>query len=95
MTTLSNQRHYGHQRELPGKGSSMTVQVAAHKPRESISAESLYEAAEGFVPEIRRRALKMERSRRLDDDLVDAMDAAGLFSVIVPKLWGGAGLGPR
>ena len=73
----------------------MTVQVATHKRRESISAESLYEAAGGFVPEIRKRALKMERSRCLDDDLVDAMDAAGLFSVIVPKRWGGAGLGPR
>jgi alkylation response protein AidB-like acyl-CoA dehydrogenase len=73
----------------------MAVQVAAHKRRESTSAESLCEAAEGFVPEIRRRALKMERARRLDDDLVDAMDEAGLFSVIVPKRWGGAGLGPR
>jgi 3-hydroxy-9,10-secoandrosta-1,3,5(10)-triene-9,17-dione monooxygenase len=73
----------------------MTVQVAPHEPRESISAESLYEAAQGFVPEIRRRALKMERSRRLDDELIDAMDAAGLFSAIVPKRWGGAGLGAR
>jgi 3-hydroxy-9,10-secoandrosta-1,3,5(10)-triene-9,17-dione monooxygenase len=73
----------------------MAVQVAAHKPGESISAESLYEAAEGFVPEIRRRALTMERSRRLDDDLIDAMEAAGLFSALVPKRWGGAGLGPR
>jgi 3-hydroxy-9,10-secoandrosta-1,3,5(10)-triene-9,17-dione monooxygenase len=73
----------------------MTVQVAAHERRESISAESLYAAAEGFVPEIRRRALKMERARRLDDDLVDAMDAAGLFSAIVPKRWSGAGLGAR
>src|SRR5260370_27388716 len=81
----------GHARE----GSSMTVQVATHKRRASISAKSLYEAAEGFVPEIRRRALKMERSRRLDDELIDAMEAAGLFSVIVPKRWGGAGLGPR
>src|ERR1700730_1385554 len=79
----------------PREGTTMTVQVAAHKRRESNSAESWYEAAEGFVPEIRRRALKMERARRLDDDLVDAMDAAGLFSVIVPKRWGGAGLGPR
>ena len=73
----------------------MTAQVAAHKRTESISAESLYEAAQAFVPEIRQRALKMERSRRLDDDLIDAMDAAGLFSAIVPKRWGGAGLGPR
>jgi 3-hydroxy-9,10-secoandrosta-1,3,5(10)-triene-9,17-dione monooxygenase len=73
----------------------MTVQVTAQKQIESISAESLYESAAGFVPEIRRRALKMERARRLDDDLIDALDAAGLFSVIVPKRWGGAGLGPR
>src|SRR6266849_8187249 len=73
----------------------MAVQVAVHKPRKSASAESLYEAAAGFVSEIRQRALKMERARRLDDDLVDAMDAAGLFSVLVPKRWGGAGLGPR
>jgi hypothetical protein len=28
-----------------------------------------------------------------DDDLVDDMDIAGLFSVIVHKRWGGAGLG--
>lgn len=75
--------------------SNMTVQVAVQKPRESIAPESLYEAAERFVPEIRQRALKMERARRLDDDLVDAMEVAGLFSVIVPKGWGGAGLGPR
>jgi len=61
----------------------VTVQVATHKRQESVSAESLYEAAEGFVPEVRERALKMERARRLDEDLVDAMDAAGLFSVIV------------
>ena len=73
----------------------MPPQVAEHTRTKSASAEALYEAAQRFVPEIRSRALKMERSRRLDDDLVDAMDAAGLFSVIVPKRWGGAGLGPR
>src|SRR5260370_2464881 len=75
--------------------SSITGQVPVQKPSDRISAESLYEAAERFVPEIRRRALKTERARRLDDDLVDAMEAAGLFSVIVPKRWGGAGLGPH
>jgi len=73
----------------------VTVQVAVHKRTVNLSAESLYQAAEGLVPEIRKRALKMERARRLDDDLLNAMDAAGLFSVIVPKRWGGAGLGPR
>lgn len=37
----------------------------------------------------------MELAHRLDDDLVEDMDAAGLFSVVVPKRWGGAGLGPH
>ena len=73
----------------------MARQPAIEQERETTTAESLYEVAQGFVPEIRRRALKMERARRLDDDLIDAMDAAGLFSVIVPTRWGGAGLGPR
>lgn len=56
---------------------------------------SLADAARGFVPRIRGLARQMELARRLDDELVDDMDAAGLFSVIVPKRWGGAGLGPH
>lgn len=51
--------------------------------------------AQDFVPRIRDLAHQMERARRLDDGLVRDMDAAGLFSVIVPKRWGGAGLGPH
>ena len=47
------------------------------------------------MPRIRELARQMEFDRRLDDELVDDMDAAGLFSVIVPKRWGGAGLGPH
>ena len=52
-------------------------------------------AARACAPRIRERARSMELARRLDDDLVEEMDAAGLFSVVVPKVWGGAGLGPR
>jgi alkylation response protein AidB-like acyl-CoA dehydrogenase len=57
-------------------------------------AERLYEAARSFVPRIRELAPQMEKARRLDDKLVEDMDAAGLFSILVPKRWGGAGLGP-
>jgi 3-hydroxy-9,10-secoandrosta-1,3,5(10)-triene-9,17-dione monooxygenase len=56
---------------------------------------SLADVARGFVPRIRSLARQMELARRLDDELVEDMDAAGLFSVIVPKRWGGAGLGPH
>ena len=55
----------------------------------------LADTARSFVPRIRALARQMELARRLDDQLIDDMDAAGLFSVIVPKRWGGAGLGPH
>lgn len=66
--------------------------VIDHAP---VAGVSLADAARGFVPRIRDLALKMERDRKLDDDLVADMDAAGLFSVIAPKRWGGAGQGPH
>ena len=52
-------------------------------------------AARAFVPRIRELARQMELARRMDDELVEPMDAAGLFSVVVPKRWGGPGLGPH
>ena len=61
----------------------------------SASQPSLAEVARRFLPRIRGLARKMELARRLDDELVDDLEAAGLFSVIVPKRWGGAGLGPH
>ena len=36
----------------------MPVQVATHQGNETVTAESLYTAAQEFVPEIRRRALR-------------------------------------
>ncbi|MGW8202272.1 acyl-CoA dehydrogenase family protein [Sphingomonas bisphenolicum] len=47
------------------------------------------------MPRIKELARKMELDRRLDDDLIADMDKADLFSIVQPKMWGGAGLGPR
>ncbi|MGO8863731.1 MAG: acyl-CoA dehydrogenase family protein [Acidimicrobiales bacterium] len=58
-------------------------------------APELEATARGFVPRIRTLARQMELARRMDDDLVEDMEAAGLFSVVVPKRWGGPGLGPH
>jgi 3-hydroxy-9,10-secoandrosta-1,3,5(10)-triene-9,17-dione monooxygenase len=63
--------------------------------RQAGPVTDLVEVARGFVPEIRQRARAMERAARLDDDLIEAMDQAGIFSAVVPKRFGGAGLGPR
>jgi len=62
---------------------------------DSSAAQRLFAAAERFVPRIRELAPRMRAERRLDDALVEDMECAGLFSVIVPKRWGGAGLGPH
>ena len=73
----------------------MTVVDRLSDPDGSALGASVTEVARGFVPRIRDLARKMELDRRLDDDLVEDLEAAGLFSVIVPKRWGGAGLGPH
>ena len=72
----------------------MTAGAAAIDRRAGDEAERLYEAARSFVPRIRALAREQEINRRLDDDLLNDMEAAGLFSVLVPKRWGGSGLGP-
>ena len=73
----------------------MTVVDRVLSAEVSASGSSLAETAWGFLPRIRELARQMELAHRLDDDLVEDMDAAGLFSVVVPKRWGGAGLGPH
>lgn len=73
----------------------MTIVDEVASPDRSGPAAALAEAARGFVPRIRELARRMEQERRLDDGLVEDMEAAGLFSVVVPKRWGGAGLGPH
>jgi 3-hydroxy-9,10-secoandrosta-1,3,5(10)-triene-9,17-dione monooxygenase len=73
----------------------MTVVDQVVGAERSSSRSSLADVARAFVPRIRELARQMELARRLDDELVEDMDAAGLFSVVVPKRWGGAGLGPH
>jgi|SRR5882757_5842414 len=57
------------------------------------SGERLIAATRGFVPIIRERARAMERAARLDDELVEAMDEAGIYAAVVPTRFGGSGLG--
>jgi alkylation response protein AidB-like acyl-CoA dehydrogenase len=73
----------------------MTVVDQISSAGGSVPRTSLGDVARGFVPRIRDLARQMELAGRLDDALVEEMDAAGLFSVVVPKRWGGAGLGPH
>src|SRR5579864_6807740 len=72
----------------------MDMEVETSHLEDVRAAEAACETARGFVPRIAELAPRMRAARKLDDALVDDMEKAGLFSLLVPKRWGGAGLGP-
>jgi alkylation response protein AidB-like acyl-CoA dehydrogenase len=78
------------------KNSSLFESEVAPRPiPEDGLIEDLYRRARSFVPEIQNTARAMNEAGRLDNYLVDRLEGAGLFSLLVPKLWGGHGLGLR
>ncbi len=54
-----------------------------------MSHDALIEAAEGLVPLLRARAREAELARRPLDEVIDAVRASGLFSLMVPERHGG------
>lgn len=58
-------------------------------------SETLYEGVRALLPSIAAAAPAMERAGRLDDRLVEDLDQAGVFSIMVSRKWGGLGLGLR
>jgi len=73
----------------------MDMEVANASREDMRAAEAAYAAARSFVPRIAELAPGMRAARKLDDALIEDMEKAGLFSLLVPKRWGGAGLGPH
>jgi alkylation response protein AidB-like acyl-CoA dehydrogenase len=73
----------------------MTMGAESSVSEDRHEAERLFAAAQDFVPRIRELASRMRANRRLDDQLIEEMERVGLFSVLVPKRWGGSGLGPH
>lgn len=72
----------------------MTQASAVQADYPTAAPVDLVAVAESFVPRIRERAAAMSAAGRLDNDLIDDMDAAGLFSAFVPARFGGHGLLP-
>src|SRR6476469_11051045 len=56
---------------------------------------SILEAARALGPQVRACADEIERERRLPPALFDAMVAAGLFKMFVPKELGGGEVDPE
>lgn len=59
----------------------------------ALRADSPVDRARALQPRIAALAPQMERAGRIDPDLMRDIDAAGLTGVMVPRRFGGAGLG--
>ena len=55
--------------------------------------DEIVERARTLVPAIAERAAATERARTPNDDTIQALIDAELFSILVPERWGGLGLG--
>lgn len=62
-------------------------------PVTNVTKEELVDRARALAPEIARKAYETEQARRPLDEIIKALDDAGLFNFLVPKRWGGPELG--
>jgi 3-hydroxy-9,10-secoandrosta-1,3,5(10)-triene-9,17-dione monooxygenase len=67
--------------------------VTSPAPRAILGREELVARARGLFEFMRERAPKAEHERHLLPDMVSAFTDAGLVRPLVPRRWGGAGLG--
>lgn len=63
-------------------------------PQNSPEARALIETARSMAPEIRERADEIEAARRVPDDIVKRLAAAGCFRMSVPRSAGGLEVDP-
>lgn len=63
------------------------------RPHERPSSVALIEAARGLVPLLRERADRTDRERRVPDEIIAAMQRAGLFCSLKPARYGGCEYG--
>ena len=72
----------------------MTTVENAERPqtRPPVTAGEVLARAKALVPELRARADEIERARRLPEDVVEKVRAAGVFRMGVPRHLGGPGL---
>ncbi|WP_240197755.1 acyl-CoA dehydrogenase family protein [Nonomuraea lactucae] len=59
------------------------------------TTDDLVARAEALLPLLREQADKTEEDRRVPDEVIDALTAAGLFRISVPKRYGGLGTDMR
>jgi alkylation response protein AidB-like acyl-CoA dehydrogenase len=73
--------------------------MAAHEleepaTREPLTADAITEATKRLIPEVEAAREENEKLLTIRPDLVDALRAAGVFSMTQPRSWGGPELDP-
>ncbi len=68
----------------------MTYAAGQAEPTDS----PILHAAIAMAPQIRASADEIERARRLPASIVEALKAAGVFGMAMPRAWGGPELDP-
>ncbi len=55
----------------------------------NVSEEELVARARAIVPKLAERAERCERERRIPQESIDELKAAGLFQILMPRAYGG------
>jgi alkylation response protein AidB-like acyl-CoA dehydrogenase len=62
---------------------------------QQVTAESVVRGARELAARLPRRSAEIERLRRLPDDVVAELRSAGVFTMAMPRAWGGPEMTPR
>ncbi len=69
--------------------------TANQKVSQLVTPEVLVQRARDLVPKLKERTLKTEADRKVPVETVAEMQAAGLFDILKPKLYGGYEMDPQ
>lgn len=61
----------------------------------TVTPELLVQRARDLIPKLKERAVKTETDRKVPEETVAEMQAAGLFDVLKPKMYGGYEMDPQ
>lgn len=61
----------------------------------TVTPELLVQRARDLIPKLKERAVKTETDRKVPEETVAEMQAAGLFEVLKPKMYGGYEMDPQ
>jgi alkylation response protein AidB-like acyl-CoA dehydrogenase len=72
----------------------MAQAIATREPKVELEAPEILARARALAPEIRAAADRVEAERRIPDDLLARLVAAGVFRIAMPRAWGGPEMDP-